>query len=363
MALTGNKGEWSEIYTLFKLLGDKKVYAGDENLNKIEHLFYPILKVLRDEQNQHYEYSVNDELIIVTENGEELLKKPIGEFIDRAKSLFSTIRQSNGTFAIPEIEQFMSEIGCKQLKAKSTDKTDIRVVIHDLNTGMTPQLGFSIKSQLGANSTLINAGPTTNIVYRIKGLEMSDIEMQKINSMNKNNKMDLIGRIRYIYSKNLKLEFFKYQNDILEKNLMMIDTALPVIINKMLLNFYLTESRTVIELIRDVEKENFLNFDIENYPYFYKRKVANMLVDSALGMMPKKVWHGKYETTGGYLIVKEDGEVLCYHFYNRNLFENYLLYNTAFETPGKHEKNNFGIVYKIGDDYFINLELQVRFLK
>ena len=27
MALTGNKGEWSEIYTLFKLLGDGKVHA------------------------------------------------------------------------------------------------------------------------------------------------------------------------------------------------------------------------------------------------------------------------------------------------------------------------------------------------
>lgn len=27
MALTGNKGEWSEIYTLLKLLGEGKVYA------------------------------------------------------------------------------------------------------------------------------------------------------------------------------------------------------------------------------------------------------------------------------------------------------------------------------------------------
>ena len=42
MALTGNKGEWSEIYTLLKLLGEGKVYAGDQNLNKIQDLFYPI---------------------------------------------------------------------------------------------------------------------------------------------------------------------------------------------------------------------------------------------------------------------------------------------------------------------------------
>ena len=31
MALTGNKGEWSEIYTLLKLLGEGKVYAGDQH--------------------------------------------------------------------------------------------------------------------------------------------------------------------------------------------------------------------------------------------------------------------------------------------------------------------------------------------
>lgn len=33
MAITGNKGEWSEIYTFFKLLGEKTVYSGDEDLN------------------------------------------------------------------------------------------------------------------------------------------------------------------------------------------------------------------------------------------------------------------------------------------------------------------------------------------
>ncbi len=34
MAVSGNKGEWSEIYALFKLLGDMEVFTGDENLNK-----------------------------------------------------------------------------------------------------------------------------------------------------------------------------------------------------------------------------------------------------------------------------------------------------------------------------------------
>ena len=48
MSINGNKGEWSEIYTLFKLLGDGKVYAGDANMNKME-IFYPIMEILREE--------------------------------------------------------------------------------------------------------------------------------------------------------------------------------------------------------------------------------------------------------------------------------------------------------------------------
>ena len=62
--LTGNKGEWSEIYALFKLLGDKQLFAGDANLNKVEELFYPIIKIIRNESGRHFEYEINADLII-----------------------------------------------------------------------------------------------------------------------------------------------------------------------------------------------------------------------------------------------------------------------------------------------------------
>ena len=54
MPLTGNKGEWSEIYAMFKLLGEGIVYAGDQNLNKIKDLFYPIIMILRQEKEEHF---------------------------------------------------------------------------------------------------------------------------------------------------------------------------------------------------------------------------------------------------------------------------------------------------------------------
>lgn len=369
MAITGNKGEWSEVYALFKLLGEKQVYAGDENHNKIEDIVYPILSVLRREIDNNRDTEkkydiVEKDIVVASISGEEIVRIPCATFLNQSRLLLDEIKSSQGsTFALPDIEQFMRSISCSGLKAKSVDKSDIRIIIHDPRTGVSPLLGFSIKSQLGARSTLINAGATTNVVYKIERIDLTDELINHINSINQHNRMDLRGRVRYIYEQGGCMVYAKYQNDVLCKNLMMIDTLLPEIIQRMLLNFYLTEARTVLKLVETVEQENFIGFDLTEYPSFYRRKVANMLVDSALGMVPKTKWHGEYDATGGYLVVKEDGEVLCYHFYNRNLFEKYLLNNTAFETPGRHELNNFGLVYRKGEDYYMNLELQVRFLK
>lgn len=65
MAITGNKGEWSEIYTLLKLLGEGKVYAGDQNLNRIQNLFYPIIMILRQEKEGNYNYKILDKDVVI----------------------------------------------------------------------------------------------------------------------------------------------------------------------------------------------------------------------------------------------------------------------------------------------------------
>ena len=36
--ITGNKGERSEIYTLFKLLGDKQLFLGDKDIERLEDI-------------------------------------------------------------------------------------------------------------------------------------------------------------------------------------------------------------------------------------------------------------------------------------------------------------------------------------
>lgn len=358
MSLTGNKGEWSEIYVLLKLLGEKRVYAGDAELNRIEDLFYPILKVLRNEQGNNYEYSINDNIVIVTEKGEELLRKNVVDFLEQARQLLVVIQNSRGVFSAPEIERFMSEIRCNTLKAKSQDKTDIRIVIHDLRTGMTPKLGFSIKSQVGNDSTLLNAGKTTNVCYRIDDCELLETEIVSINEINSRQK--ILDRTKAILKKGT-LQYVGMDDTTFNNNLVLIDSLLPQIVAEILLQGYSTGEYDLKKNTEEVAKKNPMNYDISNNHAYYEHKIKNLLVASALGMVPHTPWNGKYDANGGYLVVKEDGEVLCYHFYDRNYFEDYLYKNTRLETPST-SRYGFGLIFK-GDDgkLYYKLNLQIRF--
>ena len=195
MAIRGNKGEWSEIYALFRLLGDGKVHAGDASMNKLD-LYYPIISIIRNE-SKRYEYrpKMSQNIVVIDEDGNEYGRISMDKFVEESESLLTAIKNgSSRSFEIPSTECFMVKTGCTQLKAPSRDKADIHIVIHDLRTNMTPMLGFSIKSQLGSASTLLNASEATNIRYEVIGRHITDCELQQINSIG-----DHIPRMAAIY--------------------------------------------------------------------------------------------------------------------------------------------------------------------
>ena len=58
--MSGNKGEWSELYTFMKLLSQGRVYAANEKVEKIEDVYYPICKIVREEtKGQVIEYAIS----------------------------------------------------------------------------------------------------------------------------------------------------------------------------------------------------------------------------------------------------------------------------------------------------------------
>lgn len=359
---SGNKGEWSEIYAFLRLLEVKKLYAADADLNKKDDMFYNIINIIRSESVGTLEFRINrtDDTISVvkSETNEVLLTLPCSEFKNAADNLYNEIvGASNSAFELPDTGEFLERLSIGVLKAKSTDKADIRIKIHDINTGYETVQGFSIKSRLGSPSTLVNAGKTTNFVFEVTG-NVNDDVMNDFNTCSKKFK----DRFEVLDTNKCDIQYHSMDNDIFESNLQLIDGDLPRICAYMLKEYYSSGINTVKNSLNSLNEHNPLEYDLSKGHPFYEYKFKKFLAECALGMLPSKVWDGTADATGGYIIVREDGEVLCYHLFNRNEFETYLINNTKFETAST-SRHEFGSIYKENGKYFIKLNLQVRFIK
>ncbi len=355
--LTGNKGEWSEMYVLLRLLSQGKIHAADENVEKIDEVFFPILKVMREElRSNKYEYVVSSDVARIKIFLNNNLIKEIDNhtFQEQADYLYSQILQGEKrAFSIEKTEEFMSEIGCTRLAAPSSDKTDITMQIHDIQTGFAPVCGFSIKSEIGNPPTLINASGATNFVFEVTGL--SDEQVKSINAIETKSKIK--DRMQRIFTESSSVKFLKVNSDSLARNLMLIDSRMAELVAHSLIYHYREGISSCKEVIEKMEQENPMNYPTDG---FYEYKYKKLLCSAALGMTPGKKWDGIDEANGGYIIVTGEGDVLAYHIYNRAFFESYLLNQTKYER-GSTSRHGFATLYKEEGKIYMKLNLQVRF--
>lgn len=169
-------------------------------------------------------------------------------------------------------------------------------------------------------------------------------------------------KFEYLDSLDANALFVKADNDIFNSNMMLVDTNMSLIIGEMLESFYRGKANKVKELTGLRVANNSCKVSDENKDIFYAYKIKELMTNIALGMMLTSQWSGNYEATGGYIIVKEDGDVLCYHIYNRNEFREYLYNNTKFDTPSK-SKHNFGVIEEVDSKQILKLNLHIRFVK
>lgn len=362
-----NKGELSEAYVLMKLLVDGKLYAADEDLNKMDDWYYHILEIIKDSKDSSLIYRINnDKVEIFKINRESHFLKTISRDIlqEQVEILIDNLNSTRNIKTISEdtIDYMENSLKIRNFKASSLNKSDIKLKVHDAKLATNELLGFSIKSQLGSPSTLLNASKSTNFIFEISGLINDDI-VEEFN----NSTLKLREKLMNLFENNSlrTLNFVKVEdqnNGYLESNMRVIDSKLPEIIAEMLLKYYIEGLVSIAENIDKISQENKLGFDMNQNHQFYKYKVKKFLSEIALGMMPSMIWEGITDATGGYIIVKDDGDIVCYHLFNRNRFESYLVDNTRFETAST-TRHKFGHIYKSRNNYFIKLNLQIRFIK
>lgn len=362
--MTGNVGEWSELYTLFKLLADGKLYAADVDTNKLPDIYYDILKIIRARKggktDSKLEYCRESEIKVVNaETREVICTVPINSFVEQTNKLLQNLKdkkKTKGAFELPEICDFAQSIECKTLKAKSKDKSDITLMVHDIMSGRDDVFGFSIKSQLGSPATLFNASGATNFTFKLVGNDkLNDEQINKFESFKL-----FKDKFAYLNLLGVDIEYVKTDNEIFDFNLKMVMTEMPEIFTKMMKYYYQGKASFVSELTELVATENIIG-SIDDL-ILLRHKVKELLTNIALGMLPKTKWTGDYEATGGYIIVKDDGDIVCYHIYNHNAFKNYIFANTRFDTPSK-SRHSFGSIYEENGEQYIKLNVQIRFIK
>ena len=381
---TANKGEWSELYALYKLLSGQNLYPINIDNKNGQRLRMPILSILRHtEQYLKAEYKIEEDgQVVINANGHNIIQIAKSDFDDIAPKLFEAIKKgapnedgtSDSSFELPEFDEFRKNTCCPNIKCYSKnlgngekDKSDLYIVIHDFVTGQTPIQGFSIKSEIGEPPTLLNATNLTNFKYKLSE-NLPEEMVAQINSMvNKRGQADIKGRVRAILDQHVSLEFSTINpnakgNYVFLENLMLVDSMLPQIVSNLLVLSYSEDTRILSSLTDKLSEINPLGFPMKTNKKQYEAKVRRFVSDITLGMVPSAPWEAAHQAYG-LLVVNTKGEIDCYHIIYRKYLEDYLYENLKFETASA-SRYGFGKI-ETGSDgcQYFTLSLQLRFTK
>lgn len=361
---TKNKGEWSEIYAFAKILSDRVLKGADENLNPIENENYPVLKIIRNSAkiNRSYDLSENNKIRIrIEEKGLTPVNYSINSSelnIAIPKILYAIKNTKGSSFSIPDATEFAQKFNAGKIKARSSQKGDIEIVVYDKVTSSPTTVEYSIKSYLGGKPTLLNASQGTNFVFQIEGFT-GDIE--EINTLESKSKIQ--DRVKHIIDQKGQFSFSNLANDVFQSNLRKIDTLMPKYLAEYLLLFSTTKLTKIDDLTKLLIEKQTLS-KIAGYEVDYdelKYKIKQLLLNIALGMVPTTKWDGFIKADGGYIVVKEDGDIVCFHIYSISHLSEYLFNNTKLQNHSS-TRNKFGNLYLDGNKTLFNLNLNIRFV-
>ena len=99
-----------------------------------------------------------------------------------------------------------------------------------------------------------------------------------------------------------------------------------------------------------------------NADVFYKKNMKDFLMAGFTGMTAGRIWDGKEQVSGGYIVVMDNGEVLCYHSNDREAFRDYLFNNTFFEYVSA-KKYRWSNIFEENGEYYLPLNSSIRFCK
>lgn len=368
-----NKGEWAEFYVMLRLLGEGKLYTANELLQKNYSSYLEVLKIIRQEyETQVLEYIVDEKernVIIKAQDSNTILATVSAlDFTTNATTLFNGIKNLKGSSVpAPDSVCDFAEViyvekpkapAVKALKKQFGGKNDIFIEVRDSQTAIISVMGFSIKSKFGENPTLFNAGSSSQFLFKLNGC--NDIIKNEFNHISDGKDRNWTKCKEYLLRNNITMEFADTQYDIYRDNLFLIRESMSKIM-AWCVKDRLIDSLTDFGVKETVERMAAINpLNVSNPDLYYEKAIKDFLMAGFTGMTAGKKWDGREQVNGGYIVVMDDGDVLCYHSNDRETFRDYLYKNTYFEYVSK-KKYSWGFVLKEGNDYYLPLNISIRF--
>ena len=368
-----NKGEWAEFYVMMKLLGEGRLYTANKLLQKNYQSYLDVLKVIRQEcETQVLEYIIDEPnaMVVIKAQGSDtiLASVPIEDFNNYAKVLFDGIKDVKGS-SVPapdSVCEFAKVIyvskpkapAVKALKKQFGGKNDIFIEVRDGQTAIVSIMGFSIKSKFGQPPTLFNAGSSSQFLYKLSGC--SDELMEEFNAITDNGGRGWAKCKAYLIENGITMEFAHTQNQIYNDNLFLVRESMAKIM-AWCVKDRLIDSTGHFEVMETVERMIAANpLKVPAPQVYYEKAIKDFLMAGFTGMTAGKVWDGREQVNGGYIVVMDDGDVICYHSNDRESFRDYLYRNTFFEYVSA-DKYVWSRIIKIENEYYLPLNVSVRF--
>lgn len=360
--LTGNVGDWSELYVFFHLLGSPYLMSCDRALHPIGTIV-PVKAIYRGndkEGNLLYTYNEVESNWDISCNAIHICKVTQNTGKEEAKSLLKEmLTKGNGSMSSPKAEKFLRLLCDHKMKSLGK-KEDITLKINDVKAGQETITPFSIKSYIGSDPSLLNANKDgTNFLYEVTGINDKIYDLIQA-EVEKHPRTCIVTLIKQLKRYKAEVIFRQLLNQTFEDNLQIIGLDAPEFLAHLLLSHYMTGEHSVLENTKLVAEKNPFNL---RKPTAYYNRAKKILQAAAFGMTPSKEWDGLQIASGGFIIVKPNGEVVTYQRYDMDLIDNYLIEYTYFDHPST-SRHKYGKLFKDDDGrFYLKLAIQIRFRK
>lgn len=367
-----NKGEWGEPYAALRLLGYKKLFIADEKGEPNPNEWMDVLKIVRQETNDRtvtYRCNEDDKDIEIEINGIPVASIQAARFRHFSDILKSDIANATGrSFNVSsEVIDFLKEAEIQHMKAKSVEKSDIFLDTRDPRSSIVREnIGFSIKCEFGENPTLFNTAKASAAKYRISG--MTDDLMREINAKVDNKGHAAVSdRCLAIRENGCGLDYVGYEIaarakcEAFKENLDLINPNLPMVIQCILWNHFM-EKQTEIDIssvMNRIIEENPCGITLPETKYPYMMKM--FLYSAYCGMTASTIWDGKSTVKGGYITIKDTGEIVANYALESEAFKNFLYTHCYLDFPSTDQGHGaYGEVYRENGEYYFKLNFQIR---